>query len=357
VVAETPVNPGGGGGGWGGGGGGGWVVLPPVVTPPVVVPPTNPKPSITDNTGTNPHPDEDSSQNISPVPGAQAAFWDFKDYMVSHDFIAKRISDSEYEYQKFAPRKELLGVAVKIALNGKDTIQIKPSKTHFKDIGKKWQAEWISQTVDKGITLGIISTDNVLFRPDADVTRAEAFAMLMKWVCMDPSQSNYSTWEQRVYDVAQKNGITVKSWTEFKPQEPILRQELFVIATRLDAWRNTTGGCSTHTITTTPKNSSTNSIPPTTSSITPVSPVSDTVSGEQQPGTFAFLYETETEKVYSYVVKNWWIPDGVRLHYVKVFGGGKNMWRKITVGDADGNEFLEKQVFTPGEMVYVSVKK
>ncbi len=72
---------------------------------------------------------------------------------------------------------------------------------------------------------------------------------------MDPSQSNYSTWEQRVYDVAQKNGITIKSWADFRPQAPILRQELFVIATRLDAWRNTTGGCSTHTLAISPKNS------------------------------------------------------------------------------------------------------
>jgi len=32
-------------------------------------------------------------------------------------FIAKRITEEEYEYQKSAPRKELLGVAVKIATN------------------------------------------------------------------------------------------------------------------------------------------------------------------------------------------------------------------------------------------------
>jgi len=69
---------------------------------------------------------------------------------------------------------------------------------------------------------------------------------------MDPSLSGASTWEQRVHDIAYKNGITIKSWTDFRPQSPILRQELFIIATRLDVWNNTTGGCATHTLIKTP---------------------------------------------------------------------------------------------------------
>lgn len=131
---------------------------------------------------------------------------------------------------------------------------------------------------------------------------------------MDPSLSTYSTWEQRVYDIAQKNGITVKSWTDFRPQAPILRQELFVIATRLNAWSNTTGGCSTHTMTNNPTS------PTVIPVLLPSMPTSnDTLSGSQSPGTFAFLYENETEKIYAYIVKSGGIPDGVRSQYIRTF--------------------------------------
>lgn len=55
-----------------------------------------------------------------------------------------------------------------------------PSLARFDDVGTPGQAEWIAQTVNKGVSLGIISSENRFFRPDASVTRAEAFAMLMK---------------------------------------------------------------------------------------------------------------------------------------------------------------------------------
>ncbi len=39
----------------------------------------------------------------------------------------------------------------------------------------------------------------------------------------------------------------------------------------------------------------------------------------QKPGTFSLLYESESEKVYAYIVKSGGIPDGVRLQYIRIF--------------------------------------
>lgn len=49
-------------------------------------------------------------------------------------FITERITEEEYEYQKSTPRKELLGVAVKIALSAK-IVQPLPVTAQFDDVG------------------------------------------------------------------------------------------------------------------------------------------------------------------------------------------------------------------------------
>lgn len=112
---------------------------------------------------------------------------------------------------------------------------------YFLDIGLKDEPLWILQTVEKGIMFDLITTKNSLFRPDDNVTRAEAFAMLMKSVCMDPSENSSLPWEQKVYNAAKRNGITVRSWQDFLPRAPILRQDSFVISTKLDQWVESTG--------------------------------------------------------------------------------------------------------------------
>lgn len=87
----------------------------------------------------------------------------------------------------------------------------------------------------------LITTKNDFFRPHNNVTRAETFAVLMKSVCMNPVKNPTFTWEQNVYNTAESNNITTKSWEEFLPQAPILRQDFFVISARLNAWAKSTG--------------------------------------------------------------------------------------------------------------------
>ena len=147
--------------------------------------------------------------------------------------------------------------------------------------------------------MGIISDKNSLFRPDDNVTRAEAFAVLMKSVCMDTSRSAYSTWERRVYQTAKDNGITSKSWADFRPNDPILRQDLFVIIAKLNNWENNSGGCSPQ-INIDPINAEKTSPVITPEPVT--SPEVQTYS--QKPGTFEFYYEDDSEKVFTYILKN-----------------------------------------------------
>jgi hypothetical protein len=181
-------------------------------------------------------------------------FQDAKDYLVRANIITQRETEQEYEYGKSAYRKELLGIATKMYLKNPDsqekitlsklsssTSSTRGSSHHFLDIGIDGQPQWVIQTVENGILFGLISNENIYFRPDDFSTRAESFAMMMKSVCMDPNQSIQKNWEQRVYEIALRNGITSRSWQDFRPGDLILRQELFLITARLDRWKNETG--------------------------------------------------------------------------------------------------------------------
>lgn len=67
--------------------------------------------------------------------------------------------------------------------------------------------------------------------------------MLMKAICMNPDDSRYPTWQERIYATAKQYNLTTRNWRNFEPSSPVLRQELFVITTKIDLWRDYTGGC------------------------------------------------------------------------------------------------------------------
>ncbi len=172
---------------------------------------------------------------------------DFKDYLVCKNLITHRTKAEEYGYQRYLARKELLGVGTSMFLahsqSPLDHMKDMSSyhSPYFLDVGLSSHPSWILQTVENGIKLNLISTNNSLFRPDNHATRAETFSVLMKSVCMNVPQDPAFSWERSVYNVAKDNGITTKSWDEFFPESPIIRQDFFVVATRLNIWAEATG--------------------------------------------------------------------------------------------------------------------
>ena len=79
-----------------------------------------------------------------------------------------------------------------------------------------------------------------MFYPDQDISRSEAYAMIMSATCMDTSGSS-PDWQRNVYNVASAHGMTIREWSTFAPNAPILRQELFVLASRAADWAERTG--------------------------------------------------------------------------------------------------------------------
>ena len=75
----------------------------------------------------------------------------------------------------------------------------------YDDIGKG-EASWIQPVVETALKYDIISKERKTFEPDRDVTRAEAFGMIMKSVCMTTQETDNTQqkiWQQDIFTRAQ----------------------------------------------------------------------------------------------------------------------------------------------------------
>jgi hypothetical protein len=146
-------------------------------------------------------------------------------------------------------RKEVVNMAVKMKRIGGNNVSLVRDLTTLKntytDVGEEVDSvPWISPVVATALRYNIITKNRDIFEPERSITRAEAFAVIMKSVCMMPIIENRSAdWQRNVYNAANKNGMTIRDWSQFTPNSPILSHELVTIASRASEWAERTGGC------------------------------------------------------------------------------------------------------------------
>lgn len=183
---------------------------------------------------------------------------------------------------------------------------------------------------------------------------------------MNPEESPYSTWEEQIYDTARKSNITERSWEDFEPKKAILRQDLFVIAAKLDNWRQKTGGCTpfAKNLSLLPVNEHTSPLSLSLASAPLRTPASldevfiDTIlSPEKIQEVFTPIYENVLKKLYGYRVKSGGMPDDVRSRYLQLIPVSSPMSRKIDIQNIVGVEFPENRWLLSGELVYVVIWK
>jgi hypothetical protein len=97
--------------------------------------------------------------------------------------------------------KEVTGIAVKMKrIEGKNiTLETSSqrAKDTYTDVGHgNDSADWIAPVVATALKHDIITTARKTFEGDRDVTRAEAYAMIMKSVCMNVTQNTSSDWRK-----------------------------------------------------------------------------------------------------------------------------------------------------------------
>lgn len=109
---------------------------------------------------------------------------DFKESLLCEKFLDKLPLETDYKYEINALRRDVLHIAVN--MTKKPVVAEKDYTNHFQDVDVKNQPTWLKQIVETGLAQKLITSANIDFRPESDVSRSEAFAMIMSSVCLKP---------------------------------------------------------------------------------------------------------------------------------------------------------------------------
>ena len=119
----------------------------------------------------------------------------------------------------------------------------------YKDV--TGEPDWSCQILERARDYSLISAARENARPGRVMTRAEAFATLMKAICVDTDGVDASTypdvrteqWQRRVIWSAMRYGFTIRDEYTFEENRPMLMQELYTVASRVTQWARENGGC------------------------------------------------------------------------------------------------------------------
>ena len=162
-----------------------------------------------------------------------SSFINFHRYLSCLGVVTAKNTCAEAGCGTNASRQDLTAMAVRvreIPLESGYTCQKKHTDT------SSGTASWVCEVVEKAQAAGLISATNKQFRPLDTITRAEAYSILLKSICIHPSTTSQN-WQTEVAKTAKKYGFTTRSTTNFEPNKPILRQELFVLTARVAEWK------------------------------------------------------------------------------------------------------------------------
>lgn len=175
-------------------------------------------------------------------------FRGYADDLACEGIIKKKASCDEYSCERDITRAEVVGMGLKI--QRKEIPKDYECQYKYSDI-KPGMPSWICRAAELGFERKVITSTNKNFFPDRKESRAAAFKVLMNSVCMKTVKDvswfsgdpKVQKWQKEVIETAQKYGLTKRSDSEFQPDRPIYRQELFLVASKVMDWAQKTGGC------------------------------------------------------------------------------------------------------------------
>lgn len=131
---------------------------------------------------------------------------------------------------EFSPRQEVISIAVRI--NRIELTSNYVCKNIYSDTTGYGVSPWTCQFAERSQAAGLISGSRSTFRPLDSVTRAEAYAILLKSACIVPNITP-DNWQIGVIESAMEYGLTVRDIESFAPNRPIQASEVYTIASRV----------------------------------------------------------------------------------------------------------------------------
>ena len=160
---------------------------------------------------------------------------EYRENMMCEWFINEDQSRS-----KRISRIEVLNIAVNM-LHGPKTPATDYTNVYTDITGEGNSQETVS-VVQTGLDNGLIFANNGAFEPTKKISRIEAYALLMRGVCMSPVEGEEDM-ARAIHQKAMQESITTKQWAKFRPYSVITRNEVFIVASALADWADKNGGC------------------------------------------------------------------------------------------------------------------
>lgn len=113
----------------------------------------------------------------------------------------------------------------------------------YSDISSEKNADLIP-LIQTALDEKLIYPNGGPFQPTKSVSRIETYALLMKGICLSPEEWLVGEEKKKaIYDLAFSTQLTTKKWNRFRPNRPVTRNEVFLLASQLADWADTNGGC------------------------------------------------------------------------------------------------------------------
>ncbi|MEI6710703.1 MAG: hypothetical protein WCK88_00005, partial [bacterium] len=168
------------------------------------------------------------------VLGDTKNMFSFYSYLSCLNVVAKKASCKEAGCNDNAKRQEFIYIADRIRgipLGDKGYTCRKLFNDTIKGVGT-----WVCEAAEKAQIAELISNKNTAFRPLETLTRAEAYAIALKSVCIQPLTES-KNWQTNVINTAKKYDFTTRTVANFEPKRPISRGETYALAVNMIEWK------------------------------------------------------------------------------------------------------------------------
>jgi subtilisin family serine protease len=137
-----------------------------------------------------------------------------------------------------APASRLSAVTLWLALSNTTLADVYVCRGWYVDIGLT--PSYACQVIEEAAKKQLITRANTLFRPSDTLSRAEAYAILMKSICIVPDGSS-PDWQTNIARKAREHGFTVRDSETFEPERPLLVSEMYAIVSQMVKYREKEG--------------------------------------------------------------------------------------------------------------------
>lgn len=164
-------------------------------------------------------------------------YLNYAEYLADKHVIVRQRPVENYALSDRVLRQEVVGIALRLTagnFRNIETINLPDPYTCenvFLDVGQNRPNSWVCRSVEIAAKHGIITKNNHHFRPEDDITRAEAIAMVLSGVKLVPRTDGSRPWQEVVMETSQNLGI-LPEWVTTS-DEKITRGELFYVVSNI----------------------------------------------------------------------------------------------------------------------------